>query len=205
MDVVFVLDVSISIKNEANFQLMKNVTKSTFQMLNITENCSRVAMMLFARHAWFNFTLTDYYNKTSVSKAVDQIRYDEIPKRNRTGTNTPEALNLLLGASENGTLGLRNDTVHIAVFITDGRPNIKHLRIPNDKAIEDTMAAANGLRESKIYDHVYAVGIEGNKPIGKILEYIAYPSSLVFPIAGFNASLFEELGRNLTSQFCDRK
>ena len=163
-------------------------------------------MMLFARHAWFNFTLTDYYDEASVRKAVDQIKYNEISRHNRTGTNTPEALNLLVDAAQDGTLGLRNDTVHIAVFITDGRPHIKHLRNQSSNASEATMAAANRLHESKIYDHVYAVGIKGNnKPIGKFIEYIAYPSSLVFPIAGFNADLFEKLGRNLTSQFCDGK
>jgi len=127
-------------------------------------------------------------------------------KHNHTGTNTPEALNLLLDAAQDGTLGLRNDTVHIAVFITDGRPHIKHLHNQSSNASKATMAAAKRLHESNIYHHVYAVGIEGNKQIiSKFLEYIAYPSSLVFHIAGFNADLFEELGRNLTLQFCDGK
>ena len=158
---MFVLDVSISIKNETNFQLMKDVVNSTFKVLNISANCSRVAMMLFARHAWFNFTLTDYYDEASVHKAVDQIKYNEISRHNRTGTNTPEALNLLVDAAQDGTLGLRNDTVHIAVFITDGRPHIKHLRNQSSNASEATMAAANRLHESKIMIMFMLLALKG--------------------------------------------
>ena len=205
MDAVFVLDVSVSIQNEENFQLMKDLVRSTFDMADISENCSRAAVMLFARQAWISFTLNDHLDKNSLQNALDQIRYDEISRYNHTGTNTPAALNLMLTAAQDGTLGLRNDMVHIAMFITDGRPNIKHLGIPNNMAIEATETAANELHGSEIYDQIYAIGIEGTKPIGRTLNYIAEPSSLVFPISGFNAALFEELGRNITLEFCNRK
>ena len=102
----------------------------------------------------------------------------------------------MITAAYDGTLGMRNENVHIAVFITDGRPNIKHLGVSNDMAIENTETAANRLHGSDIYDQVYAVGIEGNKPLSKTLNLIAQ---------GFDAALFEELGRNITLQFCNRE
>ena len=205
MDAVFVLDVSLSIQNEENFQLMKEFVKSTFDIIDISANCSRAAVILFARQAWITFTLTDYLDKNSLQNALDQIRYDEISKYNHTGTNTPAALDLMRTTAHDDTLGLRNSTVHIAVFITDGRPNIKHLDISNDMAIEATEAAARRLHDSAIYDQVYAIGIEGSKPLGDTLDLIAEPSTLVFPISGFNSALFEQLGRNITLQFCNRK
>ena len=205
MDAVFILDVSLSIGSEANFQLMKDFVESTFHMVNISEDCSRAAVMLFARDAWVRFTLSDYLNEADLQNALDEIRYDDISEYNHTGTNTPAALNLMRTAAYDGTLGMRNEKVHIAVFITDGRPNIKHLGVSNDMAIENTETAANRLHGSDIYDQVYAVGIEGNKPLGKTLDLIAQPSSLVFPIEGFDAALFEELGRNITLQFCNRE
>ena len=173
--------------------------------MDISENCSRAAVILFARQAWITFTLTDYLDKNSLQNALDQIRYNKISKYNRTGTNTPAALDLMRTAAKDGTLGLRNGTVHIGMFVTDGRPNIKHLGISNYMAIVATEAAANRLRESKIYDRVYAIGIEADKPIGKTLNLIAEPSSLVFSIQGFSTALFKELIRNITSQVCNRK
>ena len=38
------------------------------------------------------------------------------------------------------------------MFITDGRPNIKHMDIPNDMAVEATEIAAKRLHESNIHD-----------------------------------------------------
>ena len=205
MDGMFILDVSISIKDEANFGLMKDLVSGTLQLVNINPNCSRAAVILFARDAWVRFTLNDYLDEESFQNALNQIRYDDISDYNHTGTNTPAALNLMRTAAKDGTLGMRNNMAHIAVFITDGRPNIKHLNISNDMAIEHTETAANELHRSGIYNQVYAVGIEGNKPIGKTLDLIAEPSSLVFPIERFDADLFEELGRNITLQFCNRE
>ena len=107
----------------------------------------------------------------------------------------------MITAAYDGTLGMRNEYVHIAVFVTDGRPNIKHLGVSNDMAMENTETAANRLHGSDIHDQVYAVGIEGNKPLSETLDLVAQPSSLMFPIVGFDAALFEELGRNITLQF----
>ena len=207
MDAVFVLDVSISIKTEENFQFMKDFVTSTLSLLNITAECSHAAVMLFAGEAWVRFDLNEYTDLDSVTYAVNNITYFGISKERRTGTNTPAALDLLLNAGQDGTLGLRDDFVHIVLFITDGRQNLKHIDrgIDLTEANQRTEVAGIRLHDSEIYDQIYAIGIEGSKPLGQTLDFIADPKSLVYPIAGFDEDLFAELGSDIAEQFCDRE
>ena len=199
---LFVLDTSISINNEQNFAVMKDFVKNTADLININANDSLAAVVLFAGNASIRFSLTEYTNKNSFQTAVDDIKYEEVKQ---VGTNTPDALNLLRLAGQDGRLGLRNDTIKIVVLITDGRPNLKHLNISNNQATTDTQEAATRLHNSGIYDQIYSVGIEGNKPIGKVLDLIANPPSLVFSIIGFDATLFQQLTQDFTSSFCNGK
>jgi len=200
---VFVLDISKSIKNEQNFGVMKDFVKNTTDVMNINLNESLAAVVLFAANAWIKFSLTEHIDKNSFQQAVDDIKYDEVKQ---IGTNTPGALDLLRIAGQDGRLGLRNGTVKVIVLITDGKPRLKHLNISNSQAKEDTKKAATRLHNSGIYDQVYSVGI-GNRAISTVtvLKDIANPSSLVFPITGFNATLFQELTRNFTLSFCNGK
>ena len=207
MDGVFVLDASISINNDANFDLMKDFVTGTFPLVNIADNCSHASVIVFAADAWIWFDLNEYTDVASLTNAVNEIVYSEISQVKRTGTNTPDALDIMRIAGQNGSLGLRDGFVHIGVFITDGRPNLKHIdrSISQTEANRRTEVAGNRLHEADIFDQIYAIGIEGNKPLGQTLEFIADPESLVFPIAGFNESLFMELGRNISLSFCNRK
>ena len=207
MDAVFVLDVSISIQTEENFQLMKDFVTSTLSSLSISVECSHAAVILFASDAWIRFDLNDHTDLDSVTDAVNNITYFGITKERRTGTNTPAALDLLRTAGRDGSLGLRDDLVHIALFLTDGRPNLKHIDpdIGLAEANRRTEVAGNRLHDAEIYNQIYAIGIEGRKPLGKTLDFIADPESLVFPIAGFNEDLFAQLEIDIAEQFCDRK
>ena len=199
LDIVFVLDVSISIRNEQNFVIMKNFVKNTADLININVNDSLAAVLLFGRHARIRFPLTKYTTKESFQQAVGDIKFDKVKEK---GTNTPAVLNLLQNAHK---LGLRNDTVKVAVLITDGRTNLYHLNIPFDQFNVDTKKAATKLHKSHIYDQIYAVGIKTNKEIGDILNHIAYPPSLVFSITGFDATQFQKLTQNFTLSFCNGK
>ena len=205
MDGVFVLDISISIKDDDNFNLIKNFVTSTFPLLNMSAECSHAAVILFARDAMIRFDLNEYTDVTSLTNAVNEIVYSEIDKRTRTGTNTPSALELLRIAGLDGRLGLRDGFVHIGVVITDGRPNLNHLGISKIEARERTETAGNILHEAKIYDQIYAIGVEGTKPLGDTLSFIADPEELAFPVAGFKKELFAELRRNISRQLCNRE
>ena len=207
MDGVFVLDASISIKNDANFNLMKDFVTGTFPLVNIADECSHASVIVFAADAWIWFDLNEYTDLANLTDAVNEIVYSELSEEKRTGTNTPDALDVMRIAGQNGSLGLRDGFVHIGVFITDGRPNLKHISqsIGQTEANRMTEVAGNRLHEANIFDQIYAIGIEGNKLLGQTLEFIADPKSLVFSIGGFDEDLFMELGRNVTRTFCDRK
>ena len=200
LDVVFVLDTSVSIKTEENFGTMRDFLKNTADIISISLNDSLAAVVLFAGSAWIRFSLTEYTDLNSFRSAVNDIKYKEVKQK---GTNTPDALNLLRIAGQDGRLGLRNDTVKVVVMITDGRPNLKHLNIPRGQATADTKEAATKLYDSGIYDYVYSIGIEGTRHIGRVLNFIAYPPSLVFLLTGFDATLFQQLTNNFTLSFCN--
>ena len=197
------LDISISIKNDDNFNLMKDFVTSIFPVLNISAECSHAAVILFARNATIRFDLNEYTDVNSLTNAVNEIVYSEIDEEVRTGTNTPSALDLLRIAGSDGRLGLRDGFVHLGVVITDGRPNLNHLNISRDEANKRTEIAGDRLHEAEIYDQIYAIGIEGSRPLGDTLKFIADPEELVFPVAGFDEELFDELRRNISGQFCN--
>ena len=205
MDAVFVLDISISIKDDDNFNLIKDFVTSIFPAVNISAECSHAAVILFARDATIRFDLNKYTNVTSLTNAVNEIVYSEIDEKVRTSTNTPSALDLLRIAGLDGRLGLRNGFVHVGVVITDGRPNINHLNISRPEASKRTETAGNELHKARIYNQIYAIGIEGSRRLGDTLKFIADPEELVFSIAGFDEELFDELRRNISRQFCDRE
>ena len=110
------MDVSISIRNDENFNLMKDFVTGTFPLVNIAPNCSRAAVILFASDAWISFDLNEHTDVASLTDAVNDIVYSEIPEVRRTGTNTPAALDLLRTAGQSSMIGLRDGFVHIAVF-----------------------------------------------------------------------------------------
>ena len=197
------LDTSISIKDEQNFGSMKDFVKSTADLININANDSWASVILFSDKASIRFPLTEYTDLKSFRNAVDYIKYEEVKQ---AGTNTLDALNLLRNAGQDGRLGLRNDTIKIALVVTDGRPHLKHLNISKELAINMTEKAATRLHDSNIYDQIYSVVIKGSKDaIVKVLKYIAYPRSLVFPLTGFKATQFKQLTREFTLTFCNSK
>ena len=207
---MFVLDVSISIGNDENFRTVTQFASGVSQFLDIGLNDSLVGMMLFARHSNVHFHVQEYTNEDDLTEAIDNIVYSEIPELDRTGTNIPEALDLLRTAGRSGgELRLREDptTAKIVVFVTDGRPNTKDLTgNSRQQDAQNTEDAAARLHESDVYDQVYAIGIRGNKNINFVeLEYIASDLSLVYIIDDFDEQLFESLRQNLTNAVCERK
>ena len=208
IDGVFVLDVSNSIPSEEDFQLMKNFVARTFPLVNISASCSRAGLILFASDARIEFNLNEYTDEASLQNALDNVTLRGVSaNRFRRGTNTPAALNLMRTAAQDGSLGLRDDRVQVAVVITDGRPSLRHIGIPREQdADERTEHAGNILRDANIYEQIYAIGIEGGRgEIRDTLRFIADPPELTFLIANFSEELFNEAAENTSRQFCNRK
>ena len=203
-------DVSISIGDDANYNIVKDFVAAISNFVTIGPNDNLVGKILFARHANISFHVQEHTNAEDLTTAINSIVYSEIPELDRTGTNIPEALDLLRTAGRpGGELRLRNapDVTRVAVFITDGRPNTNNLT-GNSRAedAQNTEDAAARLHESGIYDQIYAIGIQGKKNINfRELEFIASDPSLVFVVQDLDAELFEELETNLTNLVCGRE
>ena len=221
VDCVFVLDNSVSIQNDTNFGLIRNLVVQIVEQLSIGPNNTLVSILIFARQAWINFPITQYTNADDLIDAINQISYYDIPKLNRTGTNIPEALHLLREGGQDGRIGLRrNANFTHAIFITDGRANniklveeqtgekLKGKARKTQKAKDeaDSIAAAGKLHESGIYDEVFAVGIEGSHKINEDeLEAIASDQAFAFKIEDFTQDAFQAVIFQINEKLCNRK
>ena len=202
IDGVFVLDVSRNITEEY-FQLMKDFVARTFPFVNISTNCSRAGLILFASDARIEFDLNEHIDEASLRDALDNIKLSELSEiRGSSGTNTSGVLNLMRTAAKDGHLGLSHDhRVQIAVVITAEGPNL------TTTEREMTETAANRLHGAEIYDQIYVVGVQGSQKENRDthIRFIADPPELTFLISDFSQDRFNEAANNITKQFCDRE
>ena len=167
------------------------ITQSARQ-LTIGDDDVLFSVILFARHAWINFTISQYTDRADLIEAINEISYYDTSKLNRTGTNIPEALNLLREAGQDGRLGLRPDANYKhAIFITDGRTNTRKIKeaqlgreLTNEEKEqvdntddENSIIAALRLHDSRVYDDVFAIGIRGQHDVN--FEELSHIASIV--------------------------
>ena len=112
-DITFVADTSGSI-GSINFQYVREFMEDIVLEMNINPNSSRVAVILFQSAATLHFNLNQYTDKNSLIAAIRNLPYSG------GGTNIPLALDLLRTSAQDGSLGIRNCTRQIAIFLTDG-------------------------------------------------------------------------------------
>ena len=156
-DITFVIDASGSIGVD-NYQLIRQFIEDFALEMNIGANNSRVAVIIFASSATLYFNLNRYTDKTSLISAIRTIPYDD------GGTDIPSALNTLRISAQSGTLGVRNTSRQIAIFLTDG--------------IDSNIApSAEELAETNIFE-VFTVGM-GSARIDQ-LNLISQTAELVY-------------------------
>ena len=214
------LDVSLSIKNDANFGLMKDLVIQSARQSVIGENDVLFSLILFARQANIIFNIPQYTNSADLITAINQTSYFDTPELNRTGTNIPEALDLVREAGQDGRLGLRPDAVYRhVVLITDGRPNTIGLTEERlgielkkqakkdqlDRDAENSITAAMRLHKSGIYNDTYVIGIRGEKGLDiEELSSIASRPDLRFQIENFTIQAFQAVIQPLLEEICNR-
>ena len=182
-DVVFVIDTSGSI-GSSRFQLIREFTANiTTELISSSPN-SAVGVILFSSRAYIKFNLQTFTSLNVLLSAIDNLPYND------GGTDTAEALNLLLTTAQNGALGLRNDSSKVAIVITDGRSNNQ----------STTLSAAEALHASNLFD-VYAVGVDGADQTE--LQAIASSPEFVFLTSSFNNTGLQQLLDELLQQLCD--
>ena len=179
------IDTSGSI-GSTRFQLIKEFTANiTIDVINSSPN-SAVGVILFDSSAYIHFNLQTYTSLNALLSAIDNLPYSG------GGTDTDEALTLLLTTAQNGILGLRSDSLNTAIIITDGHSS-DHLA---------TLSAAAALHASNIFD-VFAVGVGGADLIE--LQTIASSPEFVFFTSSFNNTGLQQVQEKLLPQLCDCK
>ena len=184
-DVVFVIDESGSI-GSTQFQLIREFTANfTTELIHNSPN-SAVGVILYDSNAHVHFNLLTYTSLNALLSAINNLPY------NGGGTNTAEALTLLLSTAQDGTLGIRNNSSKVAIVITDG--------ISNSQSA--TLSAAAALHAANIFD-VYAVGVDAADMTE--LQGIASSTEFVFFTNSFNNRGLEQLLDSILSQLCISK
>ena len=176
------IDTSGSI-GSSHFQLIREFTANlTVELINSSPR-SKVGVILFSDNAHIQFNLQAYDNLNSLLLAINQLSYSG------GGTDTAEALTLLLSTALNGAIGLRNDSSKVAIVITDG--------YSNDASA--TISAASALHASNIFD-VFAVGVGG----ANLTELVGIASSpeLVFFTTFFNSTGLQQLQDKIIPELC---
>ena len=219
IDCVFVLDNSISIQDDLNFGLIKSLITRIASLTDIGVDDALFSVVLFARHAFLSFPISEYTNRADLIDAINQISYFNLSRYNRTGTNIREVLDFLRIGGQDGTIGLRPDaTYRHAVFITDGRPNTRDLeeeRLGRELSRQETrehlemdeqesIRAARRLRASGVFDDISAIGIRAQRDINFVeLSHIASRPNFTYVIQDFTPAAFEAVIQELNAEFCD--
>ena len=182
---MFVIDTSGSI-GSSNFQLIREFTANITAELIRNSPRSSVGVILFASNAHIQFNLQTYTSLNSLLSAINRLPYSG------GGTDTAEALTLLLSTAQNGVLRLRNDSSKVAIVITDGRSS----------SSSATSSAAAALHASNIFD-VYAVGVGG--AYLPELQGIASSPEFVFFTNSFNSIGLQQLHDKIIPHLCGGK
>jgi len=182
---VFVIDTSGSI-GSSRFQMIREFTASITTELISNSPRSAVGVILFGSNAYIRFNLQAHTSLSTLLSAINLLPYSG------GGTDTAEALTLLLSSAQNGALGLRNNSSHVAIVITDG--------VSNDRSA--TLSAAATLHASNIFD-VFAVGVDGADVTE--LQGIASNPEFVFFTNSFNSNGLQQLQDRILPQLCTGK
>ena len=178
------IDASGSI-GSLNFQMIRNFVANITTDLIQKSPGSAVGVILYSDSATIQFNPQTYTNLNALLSAIYRLPYSG------GGTDTAEALTLLLSSAQNGRLGLRNNSSKVAIVITDGRSNSQSA----------TLSAARSLHASNIFD-VFAVGVASASLTE--LQEIASSPELVFTNSLSNAGL-RQLHSKILQEFCASK
>ena len=133
------IDTSGSI-SDSSYQYVREFIENVVLEMNVGPENSRAAVIIFNNAAFLHFNLNQYTDRGSLITAIRNI-----PKYGG-GTNIPAALNLLRNSALNGSLGIRNSSRQITIFLTDGEGG-------------DVVSAAAALSETEIFQ-VFSVGVD---------------------------------------------
>ncbi|XP_058260029.1 matrilin-4 isoform X2 [Hemibagrus wyckioides] len=138
VDLVFIIDGSRSVRPH-EFETMRKFMIDIINELDISPNAARVGVVQYSSQVQNVFSLKQYITHGDMVKAIKEII--PLAQGTMTGLAIRYAMNVAFSAEE----GARPNVPHVAVIVTDGRPQ--------DRVAEVAAAA----RESGI--EIFAVGV----------------------------------------------
>ena len=168
---MFVIDTSGSI-GSSHFQLIREFTANITSELIRNSPKSAIGVILFNSTAHIQFNLQAHTNLNTLLPAINELPYSG------AGTDTANALRLLFrSTAQNGELGLRNNSLKVAIVITYGKST--------DPLV--TSSAAFDIHKIDLFD-VYAVGIGGANQ-DELRRIASYPQLAFFTTVFSSTSL----------------
>ena len=186
-DIVFVIDSSRYV-GSYQFQMIREFVDNITVSLKLNSPESSVAVILYDHTARIYFNLEVHTSLSTLSSAINP----GLPYYYGYGRNTAAALRLLLSSAQNGSLGIRNETSNIAIFITSGWSNSSFY----------TPYVAAALHAANIFD-VYAIGY-GSADTYQ-LNTIASDPNFVHYTNFYSRYDIEDLRINVIDQLCSSK
>ncbi|KAK6171215.1 hypothetical protein SNE40_019451 [Patella caerulea] len=116
IDLAFIIDSSGSIGSR-NFIKIKQFMTNVTDGLAIASDKTQIAVVKFSTYARLEFGLNRYSSRASVDRAINRIYYD------RGWTNTARGIDYASNYVFAAGRGMRNNSVKVAVVVTDGRSN----------------------------------------------------------------------------------
>ncbi|KAB5583927.1 hypothetical protein PHYPO_G00101440 [Pangasianodon hypophthalmus] len=138
VDLVFIIDGSRSVRPH-EFETMRKFMIDIINEMDISPNAARVGVVQYSSQVQNVFSLKQFITHEDMVKAIKEIV--PLAQGTMTGLAIRYAMNVAFSAEE----GARPNVPHVAVIVTDGRPQ--------DRVAEVAAAA----RESGI--EIYAVGV----------------------------------------------
>ncbi|XP_049335350.1 matrilin-4 isoform X22 [Astyanax mexicanus] len=138
VDLVFIIDGSRSVRPH-EFETMRKFMIDIIHELDVGRDATRVGVVQYSSQVQNVFSLKDFTTHQQMVKAINEI----IPLAQ--GTMTGLAIRYAMNVAFSTVEGARTNVPHVAVIVTDGRPQ--------DRVAEVAAAA----RESGI--EIYAVGV----------------------------------------------
>ncbi|XP_065916114.1 uncharacterized protein [Dysidea avara] len=187
-DVVFVLDISVSIQKNVLVGSIRNFTTRVVSFLDIGLTRSLVGLMYFAGDARVVFDLQQYRSKHTLTSALKEIDY---PKER--GTKYISILHLLNATAHSDSMGFRPDYPNIAIILTEGKSKDEPRTLRRE---------AKKFHMEQLYQ-LFAVGI-GNADQDQ-LDTITGDPSMVFLVDNLDEPALEQLEKNLSQQLCKNR
>lgn len=189
-DIGFLIDGSISINNTLatpyNWELIKDFIIVLGQSLNISQNGSHLAVVVFSSDATLEIKFSDFTNHEQFENRVIQMK---IPLG---ATNTLEGFDMALNHMFNTSTGMRPNVEKTLIYLTDGRCS--------DDCSANGSLAFWGEQFTKRNIKTIGIGIGHDIEKQQIIDFVG--SNNYYQKETFNQILTESFRRNLS--ICDK-